>query len=121
MTPNLDERTRTAKRKTPLTANNFEVIDLGTDVSSESFITACKEHSPDILGMSTLLTTTMPIMSDTINAIESAGLRNGIKIIVGGAPITPHFADQIGADGYGNDGGAAIRLCCELLTKQQSP
>jgi len=95
----------------------FEVIDLGTDVSPEAFITACKEHSPDVLGMSTLLTTTMPVMSDTIQAIESAGIRDGIKIIVGGAPVTPHFADQIGADGYGNDGGAAIRLCCQLLDK----
>jgi 5-methyltetrahydrofolate--homocysteine methyltransferase len=56
-------------------------------------------------------------MSDTIHAFESAGIRDGIKIIVGGAPITTHFADQIGADGYANDGGAAIRLCCQLLEK----
>ena len=95
----------------------FEVIDLGTDVSVERFVTAVKEHSPDILGMSTLLTTTMPGMEATIQALESAGIRRQVKVVVGGAPVTQHFADRIGADGYGADGGAAIELCRKLIGK----
>ena len=95
----------------------FEVIDLGTDVSVERFVTAVKEHSPDILGMSALLTTTMPGMEATIQALESAGIRRQVKVVVGGAPVTQHFADRIGADGYGADGGAAIELCRKLIGK----
>lgn len=95
----------------------FEVIDLGTSVSVDRFITAVKEDSPDILGMSALLTTTMPGMGATIQALESAGTRHQVKVVVGGAPVTQHFADQIGADAYGADGGAAIKLCRKLVGK----
>jgi 5-methyltetrahydrofolate--homocysteine methyltransferase len=93
----------------------FEVIDLGTDVSAQSFVAAVKEHNPDILGMSALLTTTMPGMQATIEALESAGIRRQVKVVVGGGPVTQHFADRIGADGYGADGGAAIELCRKLI------
>lgn len=95
----------------------FEVIDLGADVSVDRFVEAVKEHSPDILGISALLTTTMPGMEATIQALESAGIRRQVKVVVGGAPVTQHFADRIGADGYGADGGAAIELCRKLIGK----
>jgi len=95
----------------------FEVIDLGADVSIDRFMAAVKEHSPDILGISALLTTTMPGMEATIQALESAGIRRQVKVVVGGAPVTQHFADRIGADGYGADGGAAIELCRKLIGK----
>ncbi|GAG34950.1 unnamed protein product [marine sediment metagenome] len=95
----------------------FEVMDLGTSVSAERFVTAVKEYSPDILGMSGLLTTTMPSMGATIQALESAGIRCQVKVVVGGAPVTQHFADQIGADAYCADGGAAIELCRKLVGK----
>jgi len=95
----------------------FEVIDLGADVSIDRFVAAMKEHSPDILGISALLTTTMPAMEATIQALESAGIRHQVKVVVGGAPVTQHFADLIGADGYEADGGAAIELCRKLIGK----
>ena len=95
----------------------FEVTDLGTSVSVDRFVAAVKEHTPDILGMSALLTTSMPGMGATIQALESAGIRRQVKVIVGGAPVTQHFADRIGADGYGADGGAAIELCRKLVGK----
>ena len=100
-----------------LEGGGFEVIDLGTSVSVDRFITAVKEYSPDILGMSALLTTTMPNMGATIQAMESAGIRHQVKVVVGGAPVTQHFADQIGADAYGADAGAAIALCRKLVGK----
>ena len=93
----------------------FEVIDLGTDVSTDRFVAAVKEHRPDMLGISALLTTTMPGMEATIQALESAGIRRQVKVVVGGAPVTQHFADRIGADGYGADGGVAIELCRKLI------
>lgn len=95
----------------------FEVIDLGTDVSAERFIAAVKEHRPHILGMSALLTTTMPGMKATIVALEAAGIRHQVKVVIGGAPVTQHFANQIGADGYGADGGVAIEVCRKLIGK----
>ena len=93
----------------------FEVFDLGTDVPVARFVTAVKEHDPDIVGMSALLTTTMPNMQRVIAALDSATLLSQVKVIVGGAPVTQRFADQIGADGYAPDGGAAISLCRKLL------
>ena len=93
----------------------FEVLDLGTDVPAARFVTAVKEHEPDIVGMSALLTTTMPNMQYVMAALNSAALLSQVKVIVGGAPVTQRFADQIGADGYAPDGGAAIRLCRKLL------
>ena len=95
----------------------FEIIDLGTNISAESFVAAVKEHNPDILGMSSLITTTMPGIETTIKALESAGIRNQIKVVIGGAPVTQHFADHVGADGYGADGGTAIDLCRRLIGK----
>lgn len=81
----------------------FDVIDLGFNVPPEKFIDAIKEHQPDIVGMSALLTTTMRSMGHTIKAIEEAGLRDQIKIMVGGAPVDRDFAERIGADGYGSN------------------
>jgi 5-methyltetrahydrofolate--homocysteine methyltransferase len=88
----------------------FTVFDLGTDVSPEAFVEAIKKNDADILGMSALLTTTMPKMEETIKAISEAGLRDKIKILVGGAPVTDEFSDKIGADGYGPDAGSAVRI-----------
>jgi 5-methyltetrahydrofolate--homocysteine methyltransferase len=88
----------------------FEVIDLGFNVSPEKFVEAIKKHQPNIVGMSALLTTTMRAMSHTIKAIEEAGLRDRVKIMVGGAPVDAEFAGRIGADGYGSNapGGADL-------------
>lgn len=94
----------------------FDIIDLGTDVSADKFVAAVEEHNPDILAMSALLTTTMPAMGACIKALESAELRSGVKVAVGGAPVAQHFADTIGADGYAPDGGAAIELCRRLMS-----
>lgn len=93
----------------------FEVMDVGTDVSAERFVTLVEQQRPDILGMSALLTTTMPAMQATIKALERAELRTRVKVVVGGAPVTQRFANQIGADGYAPDGGAAIDLCRRLV------
>ena len=93
----------------------FKVFDLGTGVPVARFVTAVKEHNPDIVAMSALLTTTMPDMQRVIAALDSAALLSRVKVIVGGAPVTQRFADQIGTDGYAPDGGAAISLCRKLL------
>jgi len=81
----------------------FEVIDLGIDVSPEKFVQAVKEYKPGIIGMSALLTTTMLAMKDTIALLKSQGVRNHVKVMVGGAPLRQEFADEIGADFYGKD------------------
>ncbi len=96
-------------------ANGFEVVDIGENISPESFIAAIKEHTPDVVGLSALLTTTMPAMADTVEAITGAGLRNDgkLKIIVGGAPVTEEFAREINADYYGEnalDGVEVIKI-----------
>ena len=85
----------------------FEVIDLGVDVSEEKFVEAVKAHQPNIVGMSALLTTTMVNMPEVIKALEAAGLRDKVRVMVGGAPITQNYADQIGADGYSPDAASA--------------
>ena len=95
----------------------FEVFDLGTNVPAARFVAAVKEHDPDIVGMSALLTTTMPNIQYVIAALDSAALLSQVKVIVGGAPVTQRFADQIGADSYAPDGGAAINLCRKLVGK----
>ncbi len=100
-----------------LESGGFKVIDLGVDVPPEGFVEAIKKHEPQIVGMSALLTTTMMAMKDTINAIEKAGLRNKVKIVVGGAPISQDFANEIGADGYGADAMAAKEICSKLLSR----
>ena len=88
----------------------FEVIDLGFNVAPEKFIEAIKEHQPQIVGMSAMLTTTMRAMGYTIKAIEEAGLRDQLKIMVGGAPVDAEFAKRIGADGYGSNAPAGAEL-----------
>ncbi|HHU64226.1 MAG TPA: cobalamin-binding protein [Clostridiales bacterium] len=93
----------------------FEVIDLGIDVPPHKFVEAVKKDKPHIVGMSALLTTTMPAMKQTIEAIEAAGLRDEVKIMVGGAPVTQNFSDEIGADGYAPDAASAADLAKELV------
>ncbi|MBF0528590.1 MAG: corrinoid protein [Deltaproteobacteria bacterium] len=93
----------------------FTVFDLGVDVEPERFVKAIKEHNAQLVGMSALLTTTMPNMERTVKAIKEAGLRDQVKIILGGAPINQKFADKIGADGYGENAGSAVQLSKSLL------
>ena len=93
-----------------LEGSGFTVIDLGVDVAPEAFVEAVKEHGADIVGLSALLTTTMPKMRETIEALEEAGVRDDVKIMVGGAPVSEAFAEEIGADAYGYDAGAAVRI-----------
>jgi corrinoid protein of di/trimethylamine methyltransferase len=93
----------------------FEVVNLGFDKPPEAFIEAIKEHQPHIVGMSALLTTTMRAMGHTIKAIEEAGLRDQVKIMVGGAPVDAEFADRIGADGYGSNAPSASDLAKEFV------
>ena len=88
----------------------FEVEDIGKDVAPEAFVEAVKAFEPDILGMSALLTTTMRAMESTIKVLEEAGVRDSVKIMVGGAPVTQAFADQIGADGYASNAASAADL-----------
>ena len=97
-----------------LEGNGAEIIDLGVDVSTERFVEAVKEHKPQFLGLSSLLTTTMPVLSEVIKAIEEAGLRDSVKILVGGAPVSKEFAEKIGADGYGQDAIRTVDLIKEL-------
>jgi 5-methyltetrahydrofolate--homocysteine methyltransferase len=93
----------------------FEVVDLGTDVPPDKFVSAVQEHDPQLVGMSALLTTTMPAMKDTIEALAEAGLRDRVKVLIGGAPVTQEYSDKIGADGYAPDASSATRKAKELL------
>ncbi len=95
----------------------FEVVDLGVDTSDDEFIDAFEEHAAPILGMSALLTTTMPNMGKTIEAFIDADLREDVKIIVGGAPVTQEFADDMGADGYGKDALDCVALAKTLMAE----
>ena len=98
-----------------LEGQGFSVVDLGISVNTDKFVETVIEKKPDIVALSALLTTTMMEMKNTIVALEEAGLRNSVKIIVGGAPVTRAFADQIGADGYGYDAPGAAQKCKELV------
>ena len=93
----------------------FEVVNLGTGVGPEAFVAAAKEHGASILGMSALLTTTLPQMAATIAALKEAGLREQVKVMVGGAPVTAAYAEEIGADGYGANAGMAVERAKELV------
>ena len=93
----------------------FIVHDLGVDVSPDDFIEAIEEHKAPLLGMSALLTTTMPNMGLTIEAFIDEGLRDDLRIMVGGAPVTQEFADDMGADGYGKDAMACVELARSLM------
>lgn len=97
--------------KLMLESAGFNVIDLGVDVEPQVFVDAIRDNNADILALSALLTTTMNVMKETVDAVAEAGQRENVKIIIGGAPVTQKFADEIGADGYAPDGGSAcIRL-----------
>lgn len=97
-----------------LEGGGFEVTDLGVDVPPEAFVAAVKKQPVQIVGLSALLTTTMPAMKATIEAFRAAGLRDQVKIMVGGAPITQKYADSIGADGYGESAAATVDLARRL-------
>ena len=98
----------------------FEVIDLGVQVSPEKFIDAIREHKPDIVGFSAFLTTTMPMFKANINALQKAGMRDQVIIMVGGAPVTQEYADVVGADGYASDASAAVVRAKELLSQRRA-
>jgi 5-methyltetrahydrofolate--homocysteine methyltransferase len=98
-----------------LQGGGFEVVDLGVDVSAQKFVDAVKAQQPRVVGLSALLTTTMQQMKGTIEALRAAGLRDGVKVLVGGAPVTQAFADEIGADGYADDGASAVELASSLV------
>jgi len=93
----------------------FEVVNLGVEVTAEEFLKAAKEHEADIIGMSALLTTTMIHMPEVIAELQQAGLRDRIKVMIGGAPVTQGYADKIGADGYAPDAASATKLAKSLL------
>jgi corrinoid protein of di/trimethylamine methyltransferase len=93
----------------------FQVIDIGIDQEPQAFVDAIKEHQAELFGMSALLTTTMPKMGETINAIKEAGIRDQVKIMIGGAPVTAEFAQEIGADAYASNAASAVDTGKELL------
>ena len=99
-----------------LKGNRWKVTDLGVDISPEQFCKTVRDGNYNVLGMSALLTTTMPNAASTIRSLEDAGLRNKIKVIVGGAPVTQEFADKIGADAYGKDAWDAVIKAEKLLS-----
>ncbi|MCC6585532.1 MAG: corrinoid protein [Bryobacterales bacterium] len=101
-----------------LEGSGFEVIDLGADVSPERFIEAAKQHNADIVCLSALLTVTMPSMKKTVDAFQAAGLRDSVKIMVGGAPVTARFAAEIGADGYGENARVAVEMARMLVPEK---
>jgi 5-methyltetrahydrofolate--homocysteine methyltransferase len=98
-----------------LQGGGFEVIDLGADVPPERFVAAARDDGADIIGLSALLTTTMLQMKATMQALDQAGVRGAVKVIVGGAPVTQRFADEIGADGYADNAAAAVALARRLM------
>ena len=99
-----------------LEGSGFEVVDLGKDVSPEKFVEAVKKEKPDIVAMSALLTTTMRSMGHTVTALKEAGLRDGVKIMIGGAPVTSDFARQIGADAYASNAPAAAEIAKKFVS-----
>ena len=105
---------------TMLRVNGFELIDLGVDVPPQKFVEAVKQYNPDIVGMSALLTSTMINMKKVIEALEKEGLRDKVKVIVGGAPITEEFAKRIGADAYGENAIVAVDICKKLVEELKS-
>lgn len=100
-----------------LEGGGFEVIDLGVNVSPDQFVHAVKERNANVIAMSALLTTTMPSMRTTIDALKHAGVREQVKVLIGGAPITQKYADEIGADGYSDNAPAAVTLARRKLGK----
>jgi corrinoid protein of di/trimethylamine methyltransferase len=98
-----------------LEGSGFEVIDLGTDVSPENFVAAVEQRKPHVVCMSALLTVTMPAMKLTIDALQTAGLRTQVKVLIGGAPVTSQYAKEIGADGYSENANGAVGMVKNLL------
>jgi len=98
-----------------LSGAGFEVVNLGTGVTAAAFVAAVKEHAPKIVGMSALLTTTLPHMAETLALLKAEGLRDAVKVMVGGAPVTAAYAEEIGADGYGANAGMAVERAKELV------
>lgn len=98
-----------------LQGNGFEVMDMGVNVKAEAFLSKAQEWSPNIIGMSALLSTTMPAMKEVIETFSKAGIRDDYKFIIGGAPLSQRFADEIGADGYGEDAQSGVELVKRLL------
>ena len=94
----------------------FEIVDLGTDVSPEKFVAAARDHNANLMALSALLTTTMPKMEATIKAVQEAGIRDQVKVMIGGAPVTQGYADKIGADGYAADASRAASLAKTLVS-----
>ena len=98
----------------------FEVIDLGVQVAPEKFVEKIIEHQPDIVGMSAFLTTTMPMFKANINALQKAGIRDKVAVMVGGAPVTQEYADAVGADGYSPDASSAVKKAKDLLHRKRA-
>jgi methylmalonyl-CoA mutase cobalamin-binding domain/chain len=98
----------------------FEVIDLGVQVAPEKFVDAINQHKPDIVGFSAFLTTTMPMFKANLNALQKAGIRDSVIVMVGGAPVTQEYADAVGADGYAADASATVKKAKELLQRRRS-
>jgi 5-methyltetrahydrofolate--homocysteine methyltransferase len=100
--------------KMMLEGAGFEIVDLGTDIDADAFVDAVREHQPNMLGMSALLTTTMVNMRTIIEALEEAGLRDSVKVMIGGAPVTAAYAEEIGADAYAPDAASAVDVAREM-------
>lgn len=100
-----------------LEGEGFEVVDLGVNVKPETIVAAVQEHRPQLLGFSAFLTTTMPFFKSNMAALTEAGLRDKVRIMVGGAPVTQEFADQMGADGYAKDASSCVRLAKRLMAE----
>lgn len=100
-----------------LGSRGFKIIDLGVDVHEDEFVSAVREHKPELLGMSCLMTTTMRNMKDSMDALEEAGLRSSVKVVIGGCSVSQEFATQIGADGYARNAGDAVELVERLLVE----
>jgi 5-methyltetrahydrofolate--homocysteine methyltransferase len=98
----------------------FTVYDLGVNVAPETFVEQVQEHKPDIVGFSAFLTTTMPMFKANINALQKAGIRDEVIVMVGGAPVTQEYADAVGADGYAADASTAVRLAKDLIERRRS-
>ena len=98
-----------------LEGGGFEVVDVGVDASPEAFVASIRDEQPQVVGMSALLTTTMVNMKTTIDALTEAGVRDQVKIMIGGAPVTQRYADEIGADGYAPDAASAVDLTRSLM------
>jgi 5-methyltetrahydrofolate--homocysteine methyltransferase len=98
----------------------FQVWDLGVNVAPETFVEQVQEHKPDIVGFSAFLTTTMPMFKANINALEKAGIRDDVIVMVGGAPVTQEYADAVGADGYAADASTAVRMAKDLIERKRA-